>query len=88
MADFYNKTVSLFSKQVLVVKIMIAVIIVLSISNTMMTNVRERVSEIGTCMALGDRRSTILRRFLAEGARDGSVRRARWERSSVSVWRG
>jgi putative ABC transport system permease protein len=67
-ADFYNKTVSLFSKQVLVVKIMIAVIIVLSISNTMMTSVRERISEIGTCMALGDRRSTILRRFLTEGA--------------------
>jgi len=41
---------------------------VLSIANTMMTNVRERVGEIGTCMALGDRRTTILRRFLAEGA--------------------
>jgi putative ABC transport system permease protein len=90
MADFYNKTVSLFSKQVLVVKIMIAVIIVLSISNTMMTSVRERVSEIGTCMALGDRRSTILRRFLAEGvvasARRGSKfctttsQRSRWNR--------
>lgn len=68
VADFYNKTVSLFSKQVLVVKLMIAVIIVLSILNTMMTNVRERVAEIGTSMALGDRRSTILRRFAAEGA--------------------
>ena len=67
-ADFYNKTVSLFSKQVTVVTSMIAVIIVLSIANTMMTNVRERVGEIGTCMALGDRRTTILRRFLAEGA--------------------
>ena len=68
IADFYNKTVSLFSKQVSVVKYMIAVIIVLSIANTMMTNVRERVGEIGTCMALGDRRTTVLRRFLAEGA--------------------
>lgn len=67
-ADFYNKTVELFSKQVLVVKLMIAVIIVLSISNTMMTNVRERIGEIGTCMALGDTSATILRRFLAEGA--------------------
>ena len=47
-ADFYNKTVSLFSKQVLVVKLMIAFIIVLSISNTMMTNVRDRTGEIGT----------------------------------------
>ena len=66
-ADFYNKTVSLFSKQVMVVKLMIAVIIVLSISNTMMTNVRERTGEIGTCMALGDTRRTVLRRFLVEG---------------------
>jgi putative ABC transport system permease protein len=67
-ADFYNKTVSLFSKQVMVVKLMIAVIIVLSISNTMMTNVRERTGEIGTCMALGDTRRTVLRRFLVEGS--------------------
>jgi hypothetical protein len=44
VADFYNKTVSLFSKQVLVVKIMIGVIIVLSISNTMMMTVLERSS--------------------------------------------
>lgn len=66
-ADFYKKTVALFSNQVLVVEIMIGVIIVLSISNTMMTNVRERTAEIGTCMALGDRRRVILRRFLLEG---------------------
>lgn len=66
-ADFYNKTVVLFSRQVLVVKLMIAIIIVLSISNTMMTNVRERIAEIGTCMALGDTRRVVLRRFLAEG---------------------
>lgn len=73
VADFYNKTVTLFTKQVLVVKFMIGVIIVLSISNTMMTSVRERVGEIGTCMALGDRRRTILRRFLAEGAVMGLI---------------
>ncbi len=67
-ADFYNKTVSLFSKQVLVVNFMIALIIILSISSTMMSNVRERLGEIGTCMALGDSRRTVLRRFLVEGA--------------------
>ena len=72
-ADFYNKTVSLFSKQVMVVKLMIAAIIVLSISNTMMTNVRERTGEIGTCMALGDTRRTVLRRFLVEGSAMGLV---------------
>ncbi|HZP88369.1 MAG TPA: ABC transporter permease [Burkholderiales bacterium] len=73
LADFYNKTVKLFSEQVLVLKIMIGVIIVLSISNTMMTSVRERISEIGTSMALGDRGSVVLRRFLAEGAVTGVI---------------
>lgn len=73
VADFYNKTVALFSKQVLVVEVMIAVLIVLSISNIMMASVRERVAEIGTYMALGDRRSTTMRRFLAEGVILGVV---------------
>jgi putative ABC transport system permease protein len=72
-ADFYNKTVKLFSMQVFVVQVMIAVIIVLSISNTMMTNVRERYAEIGTCLALGDTGRVILRRFLAEGVVIGLV---------------
>lgn len=67
-ADFYNKTVTLFTKQVMVVKVMIAIIIILSISNTLMTSVRERTGEIGTCMALGDRAGAILRRFVVEGA--------------------
>jgi putative ABC transport system permease protein len=67
VADFYNKTVTLYSTQVLVVKVMIAVIIVLCITNTMMANIRERIGEIGTGMALGDRRRTVLRRFLTEG---------------------
>lgn len=67
VADFYKKTVILFSRQVLVVKVMIGIIIVLGIANTMMANVRERISEIGTCMALGDTRRTVLRRLLAEG---------------------
>lgn len=72
-ADFYNKTVTLFSRQVLMVRIMIGLIIVLSISNTMMTNVRERVSEIGTSMALGVKRRVVLRRFLGEGIVMGLV---------------
>ncbi|MBK8015827.1 MAG: ABC transporter permease [Betaproteobacteria bacterium] len=66
-ADFYSKTVTLFTRQVNVLTFMIAIIIVLSISNTLMNNVRERIGEIGTCMALGDSRRTVLRRFLAEG---------------------
>jgi len=68
LADSYNKTVALLSKQVGVLKVIIAAIIILSISNTLTMTVLERTSEIGTMMALGARRSTILRRFLSEGA--------------------
>ena len=66
-ADFYRKTVELFSRQVLVMKIIIAFVVILSISNTMMMAVMERISEIATSMALGVRRIRILSRFLAEG---------------------
>jgi putative ABC transport system permease protein len=73
LADFYNKTVALFSKQMGVLKLIIAVIIILSISNTLMMSVLERTSEIGTMMALGTTRRTILRRFVGEGAVLGVV---------------
>jgi putative ABC transport system permease protein len=68
MADFYKKTAALFGKQVLVVKIIIAMIIVLSVSSTLMMNVMERTGEIGTALALGVRRSQLMRQFLFEGA--------------------
>ncbi|HEX8011178.1 MAG TPA: FtsX-like permease family protein [Casimicrobiaceae bacterium] len=67
LADFYNKTAKLFSRQVAVLRVIVGVIIVLSISNSMMMSVLERTSEIGTSMALGTRRSAILRLFLTEG---------------------
>ena len=68
LADFYNKTAELFSRQVAVLRIIIAVIIMLSISNLMMMSVLERTGEIGTSLALGIRRAGILRQFVAEGA--------------------
>lgn len=67
LADFYNKTVALFSKQVGVMKLIIGIIIILSISNTLTMSVMERTGEIGTAMAVGLRRQTILRIFLLEG---------------------
>lgn len=67
LADFYNKTVILFLRQVSLVKLLIGLIIVLSITNTLSMAVRERTSEIGTAMALGVRRSGILRVFVLEG---------------------
>ena len=68
LADFYNKTVVLFSKQVDVVKFIIGLIIVLTISNTQTMSVLERTTEIGTSLAIGSRSGEILRLFLLEGA--------------------
>ena len=73
MADFYNKTVALFSRQVLVMKLIIALVVILSISNTMMMTVMERTDEIATSMALGVRRKRVLSRFLFEGFLIGVV---------------
>ena len=67
LADFYNKTVVLFSKQLVVMRVIVAVIIVLSISNTMVMGVMERTGEIGTAMALGATRTQIGAQFMVEG---------------------
>lgn len=67
LSDFYNKTVALFTKQIHGIKLIIALIILLSISNTMTTNVRLRIGEIGTSLALGVKRGSIVRLFLSEG---------------------
>lgn len=66
LSDFYNKSAELFSRQINVVRLMIAVIIVLSISNSLMMNVMERTGEIGTLRALGARARSILRLFSLE----------------------
>lgn len=67
LADFYNKTAELFGRQVGVVRLIIAVIILLSIANSLMMSVLERTGEIGMMMAVGTRRSQILSLFLSEG---------------------
>lgn len=73
LADFYNKTVVLFSKQVEVVKLIIGIIIVLTISNTQTMNVLERTTEIGTSLAIGVRGSEVMMLFLLEGLLIGVV---------------
>lgn len=73
LADFYNKTVVLFSQQVGVVKLLIGLIIVLSISNTLSMAVMERTGEVGTIMAIGVRRVGVLRTFLLEGLLLGTL---------------
>lgn len=67
LADFYNKTVILFTQQIQGIRLIIALIILLSISNTMTMSVMERIGEIGTSMALGVKRTGVMRLFLSEG---------------------
>ena len=67
LADFYNKTVKLLSRQMDVIELIIGLIIVITISNSMMMAVMERVSEIGTAMALGTRKRGVLLQFILEG---------------------
>ena len=67
VSDFYLKTVALLGSQMDAVRLMIALIVLLGISNTLVMNVLERASEIGTLMAMGARRSRVLRLFVGEG---------------------
>jgi putative ABC transport system permease protein len=73
LADFYNKTVALFSRQVGVMKLIVAIIIVLSIANVMTMSVMERTGEIGTALALGVPRTRILAQVMIEGLALGAV---------------
>jgi putative ABC transport system permease protein len=73
LAEFYNKTVVLFTKQIHGIRLIIALIILLSISNTMTMSVMERIGEIGTSMALGVKRTGIMRLFLSEGILLGGI---------------
>lgn len=73
LSDFYNKTVELFKKQVHVVRVIIGLIIILTISNTLTMTVLERTTEIGTGLAIGLRRGKIMRMFIIEGGLIGLV---------------
>jgi putative ABC transport system permease protein len=67
LAVFYNQVVSMFGKELNIVKIIISIIVILSIINSMTMSIYERTREIGTIMALGTLKRNVLRMFLLEG---------------------
>lgn len=73
LSDFYRKTVTLMSRQMLVVAVLIGVILVLGVANLLMMSTLERTGEIGTMLAMGTRRGSILRMHFAEGVLLGGL---------------
>lgn len=73
LADFYTKTVTLFGKQVSLIKLIIGLIIILTISNTQTMSVLERTTEIGTMLAIGSRPPVIMEMFIIEGLLIGII---------------
>jgi putative ABC transport system permease protein len=67
LATFYTQVVGLYTTIFVFLGVIIVVLVVLSSANTMMMSVLERVSEIGTLLAIGTRRWQVLVIFLAEG---------------------
>jgi len=73
LSDFYRKTVTLMSRQMLVVAVLIALILVLGIANLLTMSTLERTGEIGTMLALGTSRGSVLRMHFMEGLLLGVV---------------
>jgi putative ABC transport system permease protein len=66
LADFYNKTVSLYRRQFGALQAIILVMLVLSVASTVNMVVYERTGEFGTLLALGLRRQNVFRLVLIE----------------------
>jgi putative ABC transport system permease protein len=73
LSDFYRKVVELLSRQMNAVRLVIALVIVLSICNMLIMNVLERTGEIGTMLAMGTTRRQVLNLFVTEGLLLGVV---------------
>lgn len=67
MDNSYQKIVDLYDGFFLFINLLIYLVVMFGIGNTMMVNVMERSSEIGTLRAMGMRRGGIVRLLLVEG---------------------
>jgi putative ABC transport system permease protein len=65
---FFVQVVGLFSLIFLFLALIMVMIVLFAVVNTMTMNVLERTAEIGTIRAMGVRRASVRRLFLAEGA--------------------
>ncbi|HLI51818.1 MAG TPA: FtsX-like permease family protein [Thermomicrobiaceae bacterium] len=69
----YNQIISLFGSIFTFITVIMAIVVMFTVSNAMGMSVVERTDEIGTTRAMGVRRGGIRRQFLLEGALLGVI---------------
>jgi len=66
LSDFYEKTVDLYGRQFGVLRLIILLMVLLSVTNSINMTLFERTREFGTLLAVGNRPGTVLRLILLE----------------------
>lgn len=66
LADFYQGTAALYDRQFVVLLVIVALMVLLSVSNSIGMSLHERMSEFGTVRALGYPPRTVFRQIVAE----------------------
>lgn len=73
LADFYRKAVDLYRTQFGVLQAIILVMVALSVSNSINISIFERTAEVGTLLALGNRRRQVFHLLILESSIAGLV---------------
>jgi len=73
LASFYQKVVTLYHGIFTVMGVIILLVVLLSVTNTMLMSIMERVREAGTMMAFGVPRARLRLNFALEGCIIGSI---------------
>ena len=64
--DFYSKTVALYDRQLGVLRLIVMLMVLLSVTNTVNMTVYERTGEVGTMRAMGNRSSFVFSLLVTE----------------------
>lgn len=71
--DFYDKTVKLYERQLGVLRFIVLLMVLISVASAVNMTVHERVGEVGTMRALGNRGSNVFLTLVAENALLGLI---------------
>lgn len=68
LSDFYDKTLKLYDRQFGVLRLIILLMVLLSVTNSVNMTLFERTREFGTLLALGDKPRTVFQLIMVESA--------------------